>query len=44
MKTNSVRDIALEALVKLEQNQSYSNLLLKSVIKSNKLSDQDRGF
>ncbi|MEG7281824.1 16S rRNA (cytosine(967)-C(5))-methyltransferase RsmB [Bacillus sp. 0909A] len=44
MKTNSVRDIALEALVKLEQNQSYSNLLLKSVIKSNKLSDQDRGL
>ena len=43
MKKTSVRDIALEALIKLEQNQAYSNLLLKSVIKSNELSDQDRG-
>ncbi|MGM0749188.1 MAG: 16S rRNA (cytosine(967)-C(5))-methyltransferase RsmB [Bacillota bacterium] len=44
MKKNNVRDIALEALMKLDQNQAYSNLLLKSVIKSNELSDQDRGL
>lgn len=44
MKKTSVRDIALEALIKLEQNQAYSNLLLKSVIKSNELSDQNRGL
>ncbi|MHC8659492.1 16S rRNA (cytosine(967)-C(5))-methyltransferase RsmB [Bacillus sp. Bwzl_19] len=44
MKKINVRELALEALEKLEQNQAYSNLLLTSVIKTNTLSDQDRGL
>ncbi|MBY8912242.1 16S rRNA (cytosine(967)-C(5))-methyltransferase RsmB [Bacillus sp. YC2] len=44
MKKNNVRELALEALEKLDQNQAYSNLLLTSVIKTNELSDQDRGL
>lgn len=44
MKKINVRELALEALEKLEQNQAYSNLLLTSVIKTNTLGDQDRGL
>ncbi|MCY9414791.1 16S rRNA (cytosine(967)-C(5))-methyltransferase, partial [Bacillus haynesii] len=41
---NNVREVALDALVKLDQNQAYSNLLLQSVMKANDLSDKDRGL
>ena len=41
---NNVREVALDALIKLDQNQAYSNLLLQSVMKANDLSDKDRGL
>ena len=42
MKKSNVREVALDALIKLEQNQAYSNLLLQSVMKEKELSDQDK--
>ena len=41
---NNVREVALDALIKLDQNQAYSNLLLQSAMKANDLSDKDRGL
>lgn len=38
MKKSNVREVALDALIKLEQNQAYSNLLLQSVMKEKELS------
>ncbi|GLJ02897.1 ribosomal RNA small subunit methyltransferase B [Bacillus sp. YKCMOAS1] len=37
-----MREVALDALIKLEQNQAYSNLLLQSVMKDKDLADQDK--
>ncbi len=42
MKKSNVREVALDALIKLEQNQAYSNLLLQSVMKDKDLADQDK--
>ncbi|MDM5297884.1 16S rRNA (cytosine(967)-C(5))-methyltransferase RsmB [Bacillus pumilus] len=42
MKKSNVREVALDALIKLEQNQAYSNLLLQSVMKDKELADQDK--
>lgn len=44
MRKVNVRDVALDALLKLEQNQAYSNLLLQSVIKQNELNKSDRAL
>ncbi|MED1741770.1 16S rRNA (cytosine(967)-C(5))-methyltransferase RsmB [Bacillus swezeyi] len=44
MKKSNVREVALDALIKLDQNQAYSNLLLQSVMKANDLNDKDRGL
>ena len=40
----NAREVALDALIKLDQNQAYSNLLLQSAMKANDLSDKDRGL
>ncbi|CUB20319.1 Ribosomal RNA small subunit methyltransferase B [Bacillus safensis] len=42
MKKSNVREVALDALIKLEQNQAYSNLLLQSVMKDKDLAHQDK--
>ncbi|WP_353855799.1 16S rRNA (cytosine(967)-C(5))-methyltransferase RsmB [Bacillus sp. Bos-x628] len=42
MKKSNVREVALDALIKLEQHQAYSHLLLQSVLKDKELSDQDK--
>ncbi|MGE6631352.1 16S rRNA (cytosine(967)-C(5))-methyltransferase RsmB [Bacillus sp. NPDC077027] len=44
MKKNNVREVALDALIKLDQNQAYSNLLLQSVMKEKELNDPDKGL
>ncbi|ASB89664.1 16S rRNA (cytosine(967)-C(5))-methyltransferase RsmB [Bacillus sonorensis] len=44
MKKSNVRETALDTLIKLDQNQAYSNLLLQSVMKTNDLNDKDRGL
>ncbi|MGG3572045.1 16S rRNA (cytosine(967)-C(5))-methyltransferase RsmB [Bacillus gobiensis] len=44
MKKMNVRDVALDALLKLEQNQAYSNLLLQSVIKQKEMINTDRAL
>lgn len=40
----NVREIAMDLLVAIEKNQSYSNLLLNNVIEKNKLSPIDIGL
>lgn len=40
-KTTNVREAALDALIKIEKNQAYSNLLLNEVMKSKNLSSID---
>jgi len=40
----NVRKIVVDALVKIEKAQGYSNLTLDSILKSVELSEQDRGF
>ncbi|NPC92526.1 16S rRNA (cytosine(967)-C(5))-methyltransferase RsmB [Bacillus sp. WMMC1349] len=44
MKKSNVREVALDALIKLDQNQAYSNLLLQSVMKTHDLNDKDKGL
>jgi 16S rRNA (cytosine967-C5)-methyltransferase len=44
MNKTNVRNVALDALLKLDQNQAYSNLLLQSVIKQKDLSGSDRAL
>ncbi|NJP36406.1 16S rRNA (cytosine(967)-C(5))-methyltransferase RsmB [Alkalicoccus luteus] len=39
-----VREAALDALLRIEKNQAYSNLLLDEVLKKHKLSDRDSGL
>ncbi|WP_026675920.1 16S rRNA (cytosine(967)-C(5))-methyltransferase RsmB [Fictibacillus gelatini] len=41
---NSARNIALDILIKIEQNQAYSNLLLNQSIKKSELSKTDIGL
>lgn len=41
MKKNNVRDVALEALLQIEKNQAYSNLLLNSFIKKHVVDKKD---
>ncbi|MBD1379996.1 16S rRNA (cytosine(967)-C(5))-methyltransferase RsmB [Metabacillus arenae] len=41
MKKANVREVAVEALLKIEKNQAFSNLLLNSLIKSNQLDAKD---
>ncbi|MED4226045.1 16S rRNA (cytosine(967)-C(5))-methyltransferase RsmB [Neobacillus cucumis] len=43
-KKNNVRAIAMDLLVTIEKNQSYSNLLLNSTIEKNQLSAVDIGL
>jgi len=43
-KKKNVRETALELLETVEKNQSYSNLLLNSVIKKNELDPKDIGL
>lgn len=43
-KQKNVREAALEILVLIEKNQSYSNLLLNNVIKKNELDPKDIGL
>ena len=40
----NVRKIVVDALVKIERTQGYSNLMLDSILKSVELPEQDRGF
>ncbi|WP_448800171.1 hypothetical protein, partial [Bacillus pumilus] len=42
MKKSNVREVVLDALIKLEQNQAYSNLLLQSVMNDKDLAAQDK--
>ncbi|MED4401609.1 16S rRNA (cytosine(967)-C(5))-methyltransferase RsmB [Metabacillus fastidiosus] len=41
MKKNNVRDVALEALLQVEKNQAYSNLLLNAFIKKHAVDKKD---
>jgi 16S rRNA (cytosine967-C5)-methyltransferase len=43
-KTKSVREAALDVIEAVEKNQSYSNLLLNSVIEKNELPQKDIGL
>ncbi|RSK26978.1 16S rRNA (cytosine(967)-C(5))-methyltransferase RsmB [Bacillus sp. HMF5848] len=44
MSNSNVREVALDALMTIEKNQAYSNLLLNSLIKKHKLSSEDIGL
>ncbi|MBS2968934.1 16S rRNA (cytosine(967)-C(5))-methyltransferase RsmB [Metabacillus sp. KIGAM252] len=41
MKTANVRELAVEALIAIEKNQAYSNLLLNTTIQKSNLSPKD---
>lgn len=43
-KLNGARDVALEILTRVDENQSYSNLELKNVLSSQQLNQQDIGL
>ncbi|WP_042348975.1 16S rRNA (cytosine(967)-C(5))-methyltransferase RsmB [Bacillus massiliigorillae] len=43
-KSKNVRELALELILSVEKNQSYSNLALNSVMKKNNLSPADGGL
>ncbi len=44
MAEASVREAALDALLRIEKNQAYSNLLLDEVLKKHQLSSRDSGL
>ncbi len=44
MGKNGVRDLILQALLKIENNEAYSNLLVNSMIEQNKLNEKDIGL
>jgi 16S rRNA (cytosine967-C5)-methyltransferase len=44
MKSKNVREVALEALLAIEKNQAYSNLLLNKMIEKYQLSSKDVGL
>lgn len=44
MSKNSVRDLILQALIKIENDEAYSNLLVNSIIEQNKLNEKDIGL
>lgn len=41
MKTKNVREVALETLLQIENNQAYSNLLLNQTVKKGQILDKD---
>ncbi|MRX73352.1 16S rRNA (cytosine(967)-C(5))-methyltransferase RsmB [Bacillus lacus] len=43
-KSSNVREVALDALISIEKNQAYSNLLLNSVINKHHLNEKDVGL
>jgi 16S rRNA (cytosine967-C5)-methyltransferase len=44
MKTKNVREAALEALLAIEEQEAYSNLLLNQLIRASRLSEKDTGL
>lgn len=44
MSKSNVREVALEILISIEKNQSYSNLLLNKSIETHKLNPKDTGL
>ncbi|ANB59445.1 16S rRNA (cytosine(967)-C(5))-methyltransferase RsmB [Anoxybacteroides amylolyticum] len=44
MRTKNVREVALEALLAVEENEAYSHLLLNQLIRAHQLSEKDIGL
>lgn len=44
MKTKNVREVAFEALLKIENEEAYSNLLVNSVMKQGIINEKDAGL
>lgn len=44
MTKSNVREIALQALLQIEKDQAYSNLLLNQMINKHKLNPKDVGL
>ncbi|WP_027408183.1 16S rRNA (cytosine(967)-C(5))-methyltransferase RsmB [Anoxybacteroides tepidamans] len=44
MKTKNVREVALEALLAIEEQEAYSNLQLNQMIRASRLSEKDTGL
>lgn len=44
MKTKKVREVAFEALLKIENEEAYSNLLVNNIIKQGMVSGKDTGL